>query len=336
VRARPHDLTDSEVLSAIADGWGVHTASAAYLPVGGGSHHWRVSDPSSTTFFVTVDDLDDKDWLGHTRDAVLQGTGRALATAAALHEEAGLRFVVAPLPSTGGRVIRRLGPRYALSVYPFLLGTTFPFGRYAGPGVRRQVLGMLVALHGATTTVADLVPVHEPTVGHREDLEAFLQAPSRPWDGGPFSEPAQEALAAQVEGLLAVVAGFDRVVEATPPARQARVVTHGEPHPANVMSVGSGLVLVDWDTVALAPPERDLALVVEAATEDAHFYEAATGHAVEEAVMTLYALRWYLDDVASAVHLFSRPHNRTEDTQHWWDSLASCLSMVGVWRQRLN
>ncbi len=36
------------------------------------------------------------------------------------------------------------------------------------------------------------------------------------------------------------------------------VITHGEPHAANVMGSPGGLVLVDWDTVLLAPPERDL------------------------------------------------------------------------------
>ena len=36
------------------------------------------------------------------------------------------------------------------------------------------------------------------------------------------------------------------------------VITHGEPHAANAITAPSGLVLVDWDTVLLAPPERDL------------------------------------------------------------------------------
>ncbi len=41
-------------------------------------------------------------------------------------------------------------------------------------------------------------------------------------------------------------------------SRQDRlVITHGEPHGGNVMTMSSGLVLVDWDTVLLAPPERD-------------------------------------------------------------------------------
>ena len=39
-------------------------------------------------------------------------------------------------------------------------------------------------------------------------------------------------------------------------------MTHGEPHAGNVMRTDEGRLLVDWDTVALAPPERDLWMLV--------------------------------------------------------------------------
>ena len=51
--------------------------------------------------------------------------------------------------------------------------------------------------------------------------------------------------------------------------------------------------------------------------------------------MTLYALRWYLDDIASAVQLFASPHQLTADTQHWSADLASRVGSLGSWRQVL-
>jgi spectinomycin phosphotransferase len=39
------------------------------------------------------------------------------------------------------------------------------------------------------------------------------------------------------------------------------VVTHGEPHPGNILRAAGGLYLIDWDTVGLALPERDLWMV---------------------------------------------------------------------------
>ena len=64
-------------------------------------------------------------------------------------------------------------------------------------------------------------------------------------------------------------------------------------------------------------------------------YVAATGHRVDPATMTLYRLRWYLDDIASAVQLLGSPHEMTADTQHWSANLASRVESLGSWRQNL-
>jgi spectinomycin phosphotransferase len=59
-----------------------------------------------------------------------------------------------------------------------------------------------------------------------------------------------------------------RLAGATSAARAVGpVLTHGEPHPANLLSAGGSLLLIDWDTVGLAPPERDLSLIIGEAGE---------------------------------------------------------------------
>ncbi len=61
-----------------------------YVPVGGGSYHWAVRDEPGERWFVTVDDLDDKGWLGSTRPAVFTGLTAAMDAAATLRREPGL------------------------------------------------------------------------------------------------------------------------------------------------------------------------------------------------------------------------------------------------------
>jgi spectinomycin phosphotransferase len=336
VRARPADLDDRAVVDAVVAGWRVQPQAWAYVPEGGGSHHWRVTDTSGEAFFVTVDDLDDRDWLGKTPDEVFEGARRALRTACALRAGAGLRFVVTPLTTADGDVIKRLGPRYAVSVYRYLAGHSFPFGPYPSPALRRAGLDMVAALHQATPAVADIAPSRPAAVGHREDLDEYLRDPAQPWGGGPFSQQAHQLLGAHVAELADVLAGFDRLGRRTSPSEDGLVVTHGEPHPANVMRVGSELVLIDWDTIGLALPERDLWLVVEDGTGDAEHYEASTGRRVDAATMTLYRLRWYLDDIASAVRLFRNAHDRTADTEGWWEGLAPRLAALDSWRRTLG
>jgi spectinomycin phosphotransferase len=335
MRTRPPDLDDAAVIGALAEGWHIRAEAATYVPEGGGSHHWRVTDAAGAAYFVTVDDLDERDWLGSTRDEVFEGASRALRTAAALRDSAGLRFVVAPLATSDGGVIKRLGPRHAVSVYDFVPGTSFAFSPYPAPALRRAVLDMVVALHQATGTVEDFAPTRGVAVGYREDLDAFLRDPAQPWDAGPFSEGAHQLLGAHSAELTEVVAGFDLLAERTL-AEGGHVVTHGEPHPANVMRVGHDVMLIDWDTVGLAPPERDLWLVVEEGTADSDRYEAATGRRVDHTAMTLYRLRWYLDDLASAIRLFRHGHDRTADTEGWWDGLAPRIAALASWRKALG
>lgn len=320
VRTRPTDLDDAAVTASLAEGWNVRSESVLYVPEGGGAHHWKVVDQTGRSFFVTVDDLDNKDWLADTREGVFAGLRHALGAAAALHRDAGLRFVVAPIESVANDIVRRLDDRYAMSVYPFLIGESSPFGPHTDPKRRAEVLDLLVALHGATRAVRGLLPPHQVRVGGRRDLDAALGDPDRPWAEGPFAEPARALVASLAPALTEVLAAFDRLAETTATARGDTVLTHGEPHPANLMSVDGRLVLLDWDTVALAPPERDLWMVTSDNAELAR-YSNTTGHTIDPSVMTLYRLRWYLDDIASATRLFRASHQESSDTRRWWHGL---------------
>src|SRR5262245_40494834 len=108
MRTAPSDLAPATVAEALADGWGLRAASMEYVPEGGGSHHWKMLDQQGQPHFVTVDDLDDKDWMADTREAVFYGLTSAWRVAATLRYETGLSFVVAPVPTPDGDLLRRL------------------------------------------------------------------------------------------------------------------------------------------------------------------------------------------------------------------------------------
>ena len=84
----PTDLDDRIVALAIVDGWRVHVRSLQYMPVGGGGYHWHVIDTTGRSLFITIDDLDTKDWLGDDRDAVEQGLIASLDACRRLHDDA--------------------------------------------------------------------------------------------------------------------------------------------------------------------------------------------------------------------------------------------------------
>jgi spectinomycin phosphotransferase len=324
------------LLTALAQGWRLGVASMEYVPEGGGSYHWKVTDDTGQPHFVTLDDLDDKDWLGDTRPAVLEGLSRALSTAAALRYQVGLEFVVAPVAACEGGYLRRLDGRYTVSVFPFLAGQSFPFGPYTDARLRLLALDLIAALHRATPAVQGRAPQHVPRFAGRDDLNAFLLEPDRLWDSGPFAEAARDLLLTRTGDLARLATEFDLLADRTAPARAEPVITHGEPHPGNLRLVDGSLVLIDWDTVALAPAERDLSLITMPGHEDADRYQEATGRQLDPAVITLYRLRWYLDDLGSAIRLFRNPHRDTLDTRRWRDGLAPLLARLPQWLDRLS
>ena len=336
MRSPPPDVVAERLPDVLAEGWGLRTVSLAYVPEGGGSYHWRLTDPAGQRYFVTVDDLDSKDWIGGSKDTVLDGLSRALGTAAALRYHAGLQFVIAPIAARDGQPLCRIYGPYTASVFPFLPGRSHPFGPYTDARLGNRVLDMIAALHQATPAVRDSAPRHVLGFAGRDDLEAFLLRPDQQWDSGPFAETARGLLLSHAADLMQLVTTFDRLAISTRPAPAELVITHGEPHPANIMTAGGRLALIDWDTVALAPPERDVALIATSSNQGVDRYQETTGRDLSPEVIGLYQLRWYLDDLASATRLFRHTHRDTPDTRRWRHGLADGLDQLPRWLDRVS
>ena len=133
-------------LKVLADGWGFDVARADYAPLGAGSYHWVVRDRAGSRGFVTVDDLDHKAWLGDEREVVFDGLRLAFGTALALGD-GGLDFVVAPIAARDGETVRRVAPRYAMALFPFVDGVERMGPPRAARGARhpRRLLARLHA-----------------------------------------------------------------------------------------------------------------------------------------------------------------------------------------------
>jgi spectinomycin phosphotransferase len=329
MRERPRDVTDGAIRQALK-AWGVDAVRVAYAPAGFGDHHWTAEGAVGRRWFVTVSDLVDKqlllgsrpgDGARDGRDAAYEALRRALDTAAALRED-GLGCVAAPEPAADGRTLRRLEHGYAVGVFRHEAGTAGSFGEQLDAEERDRVLDLRARLHRARPPA--VTPVHRARPAALEQLEHALGSLDRTWHAGPYAERARTLLAGHAAALWEALAEFERLAEHIAPA--ARVVTHGEPHPGNVLrGPGDRRVLVDWDTVGLAPPERDLWLVATCA-RDLNRYEEASGHRADPAALAFYRLRWALEDVALYVTEFRRRHGRGADTVTAWTAFTGTLA----------
>jgi spectinomycin phosphotransferase len=327
VRDRPTGVTDRDLVHALADGWGLSAGTLRYASVGGGSYHWVAGDEQGDRWFVTVDDLDDKGWLGRTRPAVFAGLRAAMDAAVTLRRESALGFVVAPVLAQDGRTVRPLGPRHAVGVFPFLSGTPFRWEEALPAPERAGLVAMLAALHRVDPAAVRL-PRCEIGLSWRGDLEMALRELDRPWTGGPFAEPARSLLADAAARIRQRLDTLDQRARDAACAGEI-VVTHGEPHPGNVIRApGGDLMLIDWDTVGLARPERDLWMVAGEAGDELCRYTELTGRPVDPAVIGLYRLRWALDDISCFVRDLRAPHRRTQDAEHAWQSLQLSVAQL--------
>jgi spectinomycin phosphotransferase len=175
----------------------------------------------------------------------------------------------------------------------------------------------------------------------RSDLEAALRELGRPWTGGPFSEPARALLAGAAGQVRRRLDTLDRWASDVAAAGET-VITHGEPHPGNVIRIAAGpagrpsghspvggeIMLVDWDTVGLARPERDLWLVASETGDELRRYTELTGRPVDTAALELYRLRWTLDDLSCFVRDLRAPHRRTADAEHARQGLELTIAQV--------
>jgi spectinomycin phosphotransferase len=316
VRTPPEDLDQGELAAALAEGWGLDVAGLEPVLVGGGSHHWVARERDGRRHFVTADDLDHKPWLGRDRDSTFAGLRAAFDTALALRDRAGLEFVLAPVSSRGGAAVRRLGPRYSVALFPFLDGSAGSFWDYATPDHAARLIPILVGLHRATPAARGVA--RHRRVPARADLDAALADADRPWAGGPFSEPARAWLAANAGPIHRALRTFDELAAQVGASDRDLVVTHGEPHPANLVRSGGRSYLIDWDTVGLAPPERDLWMLDGGPGDALAAYSEATGTVLDPSALALYRLSWDLTDLAMYASVLRGPHRRTADTELAW------------------
>lgn len=185
-------------------------------------------------------------------------------------------------------------------------------------------------LYAALATASDL----------RRAGASFVIGPHRTLDGGPLVRIEPGLAIARypfIDGhsytfhtipTPATAAMSSNLLGPTQHRRQPaeKVLTHGEPHPGNTMHTQSGLVLIDWDTVLIAPPERDLWSLESGDGAVTQAYTAATGTRPRSFMMEMYRIKWDLADLAAYAGRFAGAHLGNEDDQQSWANLEALLT----------
>jgi spectinomycin phosphotransferase len=315
--SEPDDLSDDDVLEAVRRHWRHPLERCEYHAAGMGAHHWLgYAEDDEPVVFVTADRVED------VRDPYL---------AARDLRDRGLTFVLAPERTVGGDVLAAVTGDWWLSTTPWVPGRSGD-GSYRNDVERLQVAHLLGTLH--STEPPGQLPRWAPKQEWPDALAA-LDDLAHPWTSGPYAEPMRALFGIHEESIRGLMREFRELCQEVLPGDEPWVVTHGEPHTANVRWADDGrLLLLDWDTVAQGPRERDLGGVLAQATvaAPAEAYLRGGGSTVppRRPILELFAREWVLDELDVYGKQLRDPHTGNENDRVAIESLKRYLDAVPV------
>jgi spectinomycin phosphotransferase len=273
VREPPDGVTDDEILAAVRDAWLPSADAVEHLPVGFGAHHWRALREGEPRLFVTLDSLAGR------HDA--RSLHAAYAAAAHLAAD-GLEFVHP-----------NLDPVTVVLGSGVLSATRWRAGEVREQLDLAETASMVARLHAATV---DDLPRWTPLV--RADFADRLRGRlATAWDGGAFAAQAHAALRDRLDAIAEWTQRYHALAAL---AREERwMPTHGEPHERNQLVTPDGTLLVDWESLRLAPRERDLRVLIDAGASDID---------ASRPMVEMFDLEWRLDEISQYADRFESPH----------------------------
>jgi len=334
VLTAPGDLDEGALAAALGRIWGIGVASMTYRAVGWGSHHWEIAEADGARWFVTVHELETKRLTGG--ESLDRGFARLRASLRSAIElrNSGLEFVVAPVPDGEGEPAVRLGERFAVAIYRFVTGQSYNWGEWTA-GQRLAVLGMVAAVHTAPAPARRHSLADGFAIPFRDQLEAGCSGRGIT-DCGPYARPLASLLREHATPIRRLLSRYDGLVAQARAQPSRNVLTHGEPHPGNTMLTASGWRFIDWDTVLVAPPERDLWSLDPGDGSVLDAYAAATGVTPLPVLLDLFRLQWDIKDMAYDAARFLRPHADTADDVKSWGLLSLLIRRASRLMRRLS
>ncbi len=289
------DIQDASISACLSSAYGLRIAQLDFLPLGAdqGTAVYHAVGDDAAVYFVKLrrNDFDDV----------------TIRVPKLLHDQ-GVRQVIAPIPTLTGQLWTQVD-EFKLAVFPFIDGHNgyetdlqdhhwVEFGR------------ALKAIHTALIPPAVLGRIQHETysVRWRQEVRQILAQV----EGTTFHDPVAAELAAFLNGQQAAISALVGRAEALAAVLQAHsqqlILCHGDIHAGNVLiDVDDHFYLVDWDTLILAPKERDLMFVGgglfmnrrSPEQEEALFYQGYGQTQIDPVALAYYRYERIVQDIAA-------------------------------------
>lgn len=311
------DIDHARLLELISAEYDVALTSLRFVPRGEEAYTYIAHAPAGQPFFVRVQPT-----------SPARALEQAYAISHVLHNQYGLRQVVAPLATHRDTYTIQWG-KYTVAVFPFIEGTTLHQRGVINESL--QATAALVAALHECQPAAGTLPLNKETFGNPFTTaigRALAVAQAPPVGATSYQHGVCRLLRTERADILATCDRMEWMQRQAQTLVSDWVVTHGDPTPANFLKDSSEtLHLTDWGEMALSPPERDLSLF----TGDnfdvflQHYARIRPDCTLHHELFAFYFYRWTMQEIADyATRILFRQLGPAED-EHAWAELQAYL-----------
>jgi len=288
------DIQDEVILFCLQNEYGLVNASLTFMPLGADVNTavYRVL-AGKRMFFLKL--------RGGGFDEMSVRLPRYLNTL-------GVYQVIPPIPTSFGQLTARL-ENFRLVLYPFIEGQN-GYQRSLSDAHWSELGAALRKMHNAWFPEELLRPMRTEDYSDRwrSKVKHYLRKVESVEYEEPIARQVVTLLQSKRTQILDMVRSAERLALDLTAYSLPFVVCHGDLHAGNVLLTEKGeLYIVDWDTLILAPKERDLMYIGGGlmglhrtpADEEAAFYPSYADTTVNAAAIAYYRYERIIQDIAA-------------------------------------
>jgi spectinomycin phosphotransferase len=288
------DLQDETIIACVQDAYGLLVDHIAFLPIGADLNTvvYRIVAADETPYFLKL------------RRGAFDETS---VTFPSLLSDRGITHIIAPLVTQVGRLWAVLGD-FKVILHPFVAGRN---GYELALSERHwaDFGAALKSIHTVETppTLTSRIPTETYSPEWREIVKAFLARVEHDTFDDPVAVELAAFLQAKRDEIHDLVGRAERLAQALQNRSSAFIVCHADLHAGNILiDANDALYIVDWDTLILAPKERDLMFVGAGLMggrrtpeeEETMFYRAYGQTEIDPVALAYYHYERIIQDIA--------------------------------------
>lgn len=288
------DLQDEKIVACVQEAYGLRVRRVEFLPLG--------ADVNTAVYRITTD---------ATPFFLKLRSGDFDETAVLLPQflsKQGIRQVIAPLPTKTGELWTTLD-RFKAVLYPFVAGQD-GYELKMQPHHWEAFGTTLKNIHSValSPSLAQALPRETFTDRWREFVKTALAGLDEAWFDDPVAQETAVLLQTERDVILDLIARAERLAQVTQAQSLEMVVCHADIHAGNILiTPDDAFYIVDWDTLVLAPKERDLMYVgagllgrwFSPLEEEALFYPAYGHTKIDPNLLAYYRYERIVQDIAA-------------------------------------